>query len=79
VRSALAARPRLEASSPRSRPNPRGLFPPVVALAVGWLLVNEPLDRWDAAAVLLILTGVVILRSRPPWPAAIALIRAARP
>jgi drug/metabolite transporter (DMT)-like permease len=44
-------------------------IPPVVALAIGWLLVNEPLDMWDAAAVLLILTGVVILRSRPPGPA----------
>jgi drug/metabolite transporter (DMT)-like permease len=44
-------------------------IPPVVALAVGWLLVNEPLDIWDAVAVLLILTGVVVLRSRPPRPA----------
>jgi drug/metabolite transporter (DMT)-like permease len=39
-------------------------IPPVVALAIGWLLVNEPLDILDAAAVLLILTGVVVLRSR---------------
>jgi drug/metabolite transporter (DMT)-like permease len=29
-------------------------IPPVVALAIGWLLVNEPLDILDAAAVLLI-------------------------
>ena len=41
-------------------------IPPVVALAIGWLLVNEPLDILDAAAVLLILTGVVVLRSRSP-------------
>jgi drug/metabolite transporter (DMT)-like permease len=45
-------------------------IPPVVALAIGWLLVNEPLDILDAVAVVLILTGVVILRSRPPRPAA---------
>jgi drug/metabolite transporter (DMT)-like permease len=44
-------------------------IPPVVALAIGWLLVNEPLDILDAAAVLLILTGVVVLRSRPAPPA----------
>ena len=43
-------------------------IPPVVALAIGWLLVNEPLDILDAAAVALILTGVVVLRSRPPLP-----------
>ncbi len=40
-------------------------IPPVVALAIGWLLVGEPLDIGDAVAVLLILTGVVVLRSRP--------------
>ncbi len=39
-------------------------IPPVVALAIGWLLVDEPLDGLDAVAVLLILTGVVVLRSR---------------
>lgn len=44
-------------------------IPPVVALAIGWLLVGEPLDIVDAAAVLLILTGVVVLRSRAPLTA----------
>jgi len=49
-------------------------IPPVVALAIGWLLVDEPLDILDAVAVALILVGVMILRSRPvravpePWP-----------
>ena len=33
-----------------------------VALAIGWLLVGEPLDVLDAAAVLLILVGVMVLR-----------------
>jgi drug/metabolite transporter (DMT)-like permease len=37
-------------------------IPPVVALATGWLLVGEPLSILDALGVLLILTGVVILR-----------------
>ena len=37
-------------------------IPPVVALAIGWLLVGEPLDVLDAAAVLLILVGVMVLR-----------------
>jgi drug/metabolite transporter (DMT)-like permease len=45
-------------------------IPPVVALAIGWILVKEPLDILDAAAVLLILTGVAVLRSRSPRPAA---------
>jgi drug/metabolite transporter (DMT)-like permease len=42
-------------------------IPPVVALAIGWLAVGEPLVVWDGVAVLLILAGVVILRlgSRP--------------
>jgi drug/metabolite transporter (DMT)-like permease len=44
-------------------------IPPVVALAIGWILVKEPLDILDAAAVLLILTGVAVLRSRSPRPA----------
>jgi drug/metabolite transporter (DMT)-like permease len=44
-------------------------IPPVVALAIGWLLVKEPLDILDAAAVLLILTGVAVLRSRSTRPA----------
>jgi uncharacterized membrane protein len=43
-------------------------IPPVVALAMGWLLVKEPLDILDAAAVLLILAGVAVLRSRSPRP-----------
>lgn len=41
-------------------------IPPVVALAIGWLLVDEPVDILDALAVLLILTGVVVLRGRFP-------------
>jgi drug/metabolite transporter (DMT)-like permease len=40
-------------------------IPPVVALAIGWLLVGEPLDLVDGAAVLLILTGVLVLRMKP--------------
>ena len=44
-------------------------IPPVVALAIGWLLVGEPLDALDAVAVLLILAGVVVLRSRAVTPA----------
>jgi len=40
-------------------------IPPVVALAIGWLLVGEPLDLLDAAAVALILIGVMVLRSKP--------------
>jgi drug/metabolite transporter (DMT)-like permease len=39
-------------------------IPPVIALAIGWLLVDEPLDLLDGAAVLLILTGVLVLRLR---------------
>jgi drug/metabolite transporter (DMT)-like permease len=37
-------------------------IPPVVALAIGWLLVDEPLQLFDGIAVLLILSGVVVLR-----------------
>lgn len=37
-------------------------IPPVVALAIGWLLVGEPLAALDGAAVVLILVGVVVLR-----------------
>jgi len=44
-------------------------IPPVIALAIGWLVVGEPLDILDGAAVLLILIGVMVLRlgggSRP--------------
>lgn len=42
-------------------------IPPVVALAIGWLAVGEPLVWWDAVAMLAILAGVVIIRlgSRP--------------
>lgn len=39
-------------------------IPPVVALAIGWLLVGEPIDGLHAVAVLLILAGVVALRPR---------------
>ncbi len=38
--------------------------PPVVALAIGWLLVGEPIGPTDGLAVLLILAGVVVLRIR---------------
>jgi drug/metabolite transporter (DMT)-like permease len=38
---------------------------PAVALAIGWLLVDEPITALDALAVLLILAGVVALRARP--------------
>jgi drug/metabolite transporter (DMT)-like permease len=37
-------------------------IPPAVALAIGWLLVNEPLDWLDGLAVALILAGVVVLQ-----------------
>ncbi|HEY9377313.1 MAG TPA: DMT family transporter [Jiangellaceae bacterium] len=37
-------------------------IPPVVALAIGWLLVDEPVTLLDGLGVLLILTGVVLLR-----------------
>jgi drug/metabolite transporter (DMT)-like permease len=40
-------------------------IPPVVALAIGWLLVDEPITPLDGVAVLLILAGVVALRARP--------------
>ena len=39
-------------------------IPPVIALAIGWQLVDEPLDFLDGAAVLLILAGVLVLRLR---------------
>lgn len=49
-------------------------IPPVVALAIGWLLVGEPIDALHGIAVLLILAGVVALRpqkvSSPVPPAA---------
>lgn len=43
-------------------------IPPVVALAIGWVLVGEPLDVLHAVAVALILWGVVVIRrgGRPP-------------
>ncbi len=45
-------------------------IPGIVALAIGGLLVHEPLDALDAAAVVLILTGVTMLRiRRAPAPA----------
>ena len=34
-------------------------LPPVVALAIGWLLVDEPITAFDGLAALLILAGVV--------------------
>jgi drug/metabolite transporter (DMT)-like permease len=37
-------------------------IPPLVALAIGWLLVDEAIDALDGAALLLILTGVLVLR-----------------
>ncbi|MBD8870341.1 DMT family transporter [Nocardioides sp. MJB4] len=43
-------------------------IPPVVALAIGWLLVGEPLDLLDGVAVLLILVGVAVLRSAAGRP-----------
>jgi drug/metabolite transporter (DMT)-like permease len=45
-------------------------LPPVVALAIGWLLVGEPLRLSDGVAVLLILTGVAVLRAAPRQVAA---------
>ena len=41
-------------------------IPPVVALAIGWLLVDEPIDALDGAALLLILAGVLVLRLGTP-------------
>jgi drug/metabolite transporter (DMT)-like permease len=40
-------------------------IPPVVALLIGWLLVDEPIGLLDAAAVGLILVGVMVLRLGP--------------
>ncbi|MCV2489973.1 DMT family transporter [Geodermatophilus sp. YIM 151500] len=40
-------------------------IPPVVALAIGWVLVGEQLVWWDAAAAGLILLGASLLRLRP--------------
>jgi drug/metabolite transporter (DMT)-like permease len=37
-------------------------IPPVVALAIGVLLVGEPIDALDGLAILLILIGVMVLR-----------------
>jgi drug/metabolite transporter (DMT)-like permease len=39
--------------------------PPVVALAIGWLLVGEPIRALDGAALLLILVGVLGAARRP--------------
>ena len=41
-------------------------IPPVVALAIGWLLVDEPIDALDGAALLLIIAGVLVLRLGTP-------------
>ena len=46
-------------------------LPPIVALAIGWLLVGEPLTLLDGAAVLLILVGVSVLRLGPRGKAAV--------
>jgi len=43
-------------------------IPPVVALAIGWLLVDEPLQLSDGVAVLLILVGVGVLQMSPRRP-----------
>ncbi|PVG81813.1 EamA family transporter [Nocardioides gansuensis] len=47
-------------------------IPPVVALAIGWLLVGEPLQLRDGIAVLLILSGVAVLRVTPRSGAAVS-------
>jgi drug/metabolite transporter (DMT)-like permease len=36
--------------------------PPVVALAIGWLLVGEPFRVLDAIGTALIITGVIVVR-----------------
>ena len=41
-------------------------IPPIVALAIGFFLVGEPVTWVDTAAVMLILLGVVALRRRSP-------------
>ncbi len=48
-------------------------IPPVVALGIGWLLVDEPIGVLDGVGVIVILLGVVVLRVRggspvPPVP-----------
>jgi drug/metabolite transporter (DMT)-like permease len=50
-------------------------IPPVVALLIGWLLVDEPIDALDLCAMLLILTGVVLLRVRRRRPGDAAPLR----
>jgi drug/metabolite transporter (DMT)-like permease len=49
-------------------------LPPVVALAIGWLAVGEPLVWTDAIAVALILCGVLIIRlgAMTPKPPALS-------
>jgi drug/metabolite transporter (DMT)-like permease len=47
--------------------------PPVVALAIGWLLAGEPVAPLDGAAVLLIVAGVVL--SARPRRAAVPRLR----
>jgi len=41
-------------------------IPPVIALLIGWSLVGEPVDLLDVAAIMLILSGVGLLRVRTP-------------
>jgi len=42
-------------------------LPPVVALAIGWVLVGEPILIEDGLGVVLILVGVVLLRPPGAW------------
>lgn len=51
-------------------------IPPVVALALGWLVAGEPITWLDGVAVLMVLTGVVLLRQRGAPRAAEAPARA---
>ncbi len=44
-------------------------IPPVVALGIGWLLVDEPIEVLDGLGVLVILVGVVVLRLGAGSPA----------
>jgi drug/metabolite transporter (DMT)-like permease len=46
--------------------------PPVVALAIGWLIVGEPFHVLDAAGISLIIVGVLVVRLGAPTTAAAA-------
>ena len=39
-------------------------IPPIVALLIGYLLVNEPIEIADIGATILIFTGVILLKIR---------------